>query len=887
MYAKCGSLIKAQQVFAKLHVRNVVCWNALISAFVKHGHNEEALCLFDQMCLDYVSPDAVTFIHSLKACANTGAIEKAFEIHEHVESKGLLKSALMVGNALVDTFAKLGLFHKAEQVFSSLLIQDAVSWNSLITGYIEHGYGAKAVECYEHMQDANVVPNLVTFICALKAFSSMGAPDKGLDTHCEIERLGLLQKESSFGNILVDMYAQGGWLSRAKEVFDKLPARNIVAWNALIAGCAEYGKGNDALKYYEEMKHLEIVPDAITVVSSLRSCGLIGALDKGREIHAEIERRGTFKYNQVVGNALIDFYAKCNMLGVAHEVFEGLVFRDVISWNMLIAGYVEHGFYEEALKYLDDMQLQGVYPDSITFIYSLKACNSEATVDKAKYIHTELERKNLLETEPVVGNALVDIYCKIGLLRRAHEVFDVLPARDHFSWNTLLAGYVEHGGYEDALDLFKFMQSQQVPPDEVTFVCGLKACASIKALFEGINMHVEIERRGLLVSNHPIGSSLIDMYGKCGVITKAKEVLDRLPLRDSISWNALLAGYTEQGSAEETLKCLGQMRLEGIPLNVPAVVCSLRACASIGSTSLSEGLLTEIKQKRFLERNYLVSSTLVDMCVKCGSVAKAREVFDQLLVRDVVSWNILMAGYAEIGHIDEALACFDQMQFEGVAPDAVTYINSLKTFATMGATEKGQEMHTEIVMKGLLEKELSLGNTMIFLYSKCGAVTMARQVFATLNVRDIVSWNTLLAGYAQVGQNGYLFSTFNSMVSHNVKPDVITFVIMLNACSRSSLFSTSQSYFEAMSKDYGVFPCLEHHSCMVDLFGRAGQLDEAAAIIEKMPISPNVVVWHSLLYACKSWGNVQVGNQAFTQAANIDDQDGASNVLSSRIQVES
>ncbi|KAH7440130.1 hypothetical protein KP509_04G092900 [Ceratopteris richardii] len=266
------------------------------------------------------------------------------------------------------------------------------------------------------IRDANVVPNLVTFYLCLESLQEHGALDKDLDTHCEIERLGLLQKESSFGNILVDMYAQGGWLSRAKEVFENNQARDIVALDVLSAGYAENGKGNDALKYYEEMKHLEIVLDAVIVVSSLRSCGLIGALYKGREIHAEIERRGTVKYNQLVGNTLIDFYGKCDMLGVTPEVFEGLAFRDVISWNMLIAGYVEHGYYEEALKYLSDMQLQGVYPDSITFIYSLKACNSEATVDKTRYIHTELERKNLLETEPVVENALVDMYGNIGLL---------------------------------------------------------------------------------------------------------------------------------------------------------------------------------------------------------------------------------------------------------------------------------------------------------------------------------------------------------------------------------------------------------------------------------------------------------------------------------------
>ncbi|KAI5072916.1 hypothetical protein GOP47_0013022 [Adiantum capillus-veneris] len=883
MFAKCGSLTNAQQVFVRLRIRNAVCWNALIAAFVKCGHSEQALQLFKRMQLEGISPDAVTFICSLKACANVGSADMAHDIHELIKTRGFHEGDLVVGNTLVDVFAKLGLLDKAQRLFDSLPLRDAISWNSLITGYVEHGHGDKAVECYEKMQGAGIAPNSVTYICAMKAFTSIGAPSKGLEIHGELERLGLLEQDCAFGNTLVDMYAQGGWFLKAKEVFDKLPVRDIVAWNALIAGYAEYGNGKESLNYYEQMQHERVTPDSITLVCSLKACGLVGAIDKGREIHAEIERGGLAKNNQVVGNAVVDFYAKCSMLHRAREVFDALPGRDVIAWNIMVAGYAEHGYCEEALKCLDAMQSHGVFPDNVTFVYGLKACNSEISIRRARHIHAEIERQGLLEKDPVVGNALLDMYCKFGLLSIAQELFDILPVQDHFSWNTLIAGYAEHGTGEEALDCFERMQSQGVSADAVTFLCGLKACGGVRALSKGSKMHAEIERRGLLIENHPIGSTLVDMYGKCGAIVKAQEVFDRLPFRDSIAWNALLAGYTEQGCAEGTLKCLHQMRQGGVPLNVAAVVCSLKACARIGATSEGQRLLAEIKQKRFLERNYLVSSTLVDMCVKCNSIAKAQEMFDQLLVRDVVSWNVLMTGYAENGQIDEALTCLKKMQHEGVAPDAVTYISSLKACGTMGATLKGQEIHTEIMMKGLLEREPSLGNTLIYMYSRCGAIMMAQRVFDKLMTRDVVSWNTLIAGYAQVGQNEGLFCTFSDMLGQRVKPDLITFVIVLNACSRSCLFHESHSYFEAMSTHHGIVPCLEHHSCVVDLLARAGQLDEAAAIIKKMPICPNVVVWHALLGACKSWGNVQVGSQAFRQAVDLDDQDSAAYVLWSHI----
>lgn len=875
MYAKCGFLSQARQVFDKLRVQNAVCWNALMVAYITHKHDEEALSLFNQMQFDGIPPDGASFVCALKACANIGAKDKVEEIHADIESKGVLTADRSIGNTLVAVYAKVGLLDKSRQVFDILPIRDVISWNVMITGYIEHGYGATAFECYERMQTEGITPSSVTFICALKACCSIGITEKGQEIHCEIERRGLFEEDLSLGNTLVDMYAQGGWIFRAQEVFEKLPKRDIVSWNVLMAGYAEHGHGKVALKHFVQMQHDHVVPDPVTLVCSLRACGQAGARDQGREIHAEIERRVCLKSNQYIGNALVDFYAKCGLLSIAQEIFDKLPVRDVISWNIMIAAYVEHGHYEEALQCLDDMHSEDIFPDSVTFVCGLRACNSDRVISRGGEMHAEIERKGLLGKDVTVGNALLDMYCKCCLLPKAQEVFDSIPFRDAISWNTLLAGYAEHGDGQDALEHLGLMQSQGVSPDAVTFVCGLKACGSIGAIDQGRKLHAEIERKGLLMTNYAIGSTLVDMYGKCGLVAKAQEVFDKLPVHDSVSWNALLAGYTEHGSAEETLNCLGQMRQAGVSLNVPVVVCSLKACGNIGATSEGQGLLREIQKKIFLERNYVVSSTLVGMCVKFGLLAQAQEVFDQLQVRDVVAWNVLMAGYAEHGQNEEALACLRQMQFECVAPDTVTYISSLKACSTMGANDKGQELHAEITMKGFFEREQTVGNTLLDMYAKCGSLAMAHGVFDKLRERDVVSWNTLIAGYAQFGQTETTLTTFERMLEQSVRPDVITFVIILNACSRSCLFQKSHAYFESMSKDYGIVPSIEHHSCVVDLFGRAGQLDEAAAVIEKMPLCPNLAVWHIVLGSCKRWGHTRFGNQAFKHALTLDDQESA------------
>ncbi|KAH7387985.1 hypothetical protein KP509_16G052100 [Ceratopteris richardii] len=585
-HAKCDMLGVAPKVFEGLAFRDVISWNMLIAGYVEHGYYEEALKYLDDMQLQGVYPDSITFIYSLKACNSEATVDKTRYIHTDLERKNLLKTEPVGGTSLVDI--------------------DVVAWDALIKGYLNSGQLHYAIDMYKRCERGSKSGHF--YLCP-ESLQQHGALDKDLDTHCEIERLRLLQKESSFG----------GWLSWAKEVFENLPARDIVTWNVLSARYAENGKGDDALKYYEEMKHLEIVPDAVTVVSSLRFCGLIGALDKGREIHAEIERRGTFKYNQLVGNTLIDFHAKCDMLGVAPKVFEGLDFRDVISWNMLIAGYVEHGYYEEALKYLDDMQFQGVYPDSITFIYSLKACNSEATVDKTRYIHTDLERKNLLETEPVVGTSL-----------RAHEVFDVLPARDHFLWNTLSAEYVEQSM------LYEELKHLEIVPEAVTVVSSLRFCGLIGALDKGREIHAEIERRGTFKYNQLVGNTLIDFHAKCDMLGVAPKVFEGLAFRDVISWNMLIAGYVEHGYYEEALKYLDDMRLQGVYPDSITFIYSLKACNSEATVDKTRYIHTDLERKNLLETEPVI-----------GLLQRAHEVFDVLPARDHFSWNTLSAEYVE------------------------------------------------------------------------------------------------------------------------------------------------------------------------------------------------------------------------------------------------
>eukprot|EP00250_Pteridium_aquilinum_P009322 c18595_g3_i1 orf=2-544(+) len=179
MYAKCGSLTEAQDVFDELPYRNVVSWTSLITGYVEHGHTEEALDCFERMQREGFSPDRVTFLSVLRACGSLGTVDKSQQIHAQILKCGLLERDVVVGTALVDTYGKCSLLAKAKEVFDMLRVHDVVSWNALITGYAYHGYGEEALDCFKQMQRQGVSPNRVTFASALKACGTLGASDKG------------------------------------------------------------------------------------------------------------------------------------------------------------------------------------------------------------------------------------------------------------------------------------------------------------------------------------------------------------------------------------------------------------------------------------------------------------------------------------------------------------------------------------------------------------------------------------------------------------------------------------------------------------------------------------------------------------------------------------
>ena len=291
--------------------------------------------------------------------------------------------------------------------------------------------------------------------------------------------------------------------------------------------------------------------------------GSTRAIDKGEKIHDSFFSMGVLEKDTTVGAALVDMYAKCGMLVKAKEVLMDLPARDVVSWNALVAGYVQHGQCHEALNCFEQMRKEGCCPDASTFICALKSCGSIGAIDRGKQLHDEIMDKFLLNEDIALSNALIDMYAKCGMLAQAQQLLEELPDRQLVSWNALISGYAQHGHGHEAWNCFTQMQSEGLCPSVVTFVCILKACGSVNGIDKGRQIHNMIVGTCLL-ENNVLGNALVDMYVKCGVAAKAREVLEMLPVRDAISWNTLISGYVQQEQSHEALKCFQKMSTLGL-----------------------------------------------------------------------------------------------------------------------------------------------------------------------------------------------------------------------------------------------------------------------------------------------------------------------------------
>ncbi|KAI5068694.1 hypothetical protein GOP47_0017039 [Adiantum capillus-veneris] len=667
---------------------------------------------------------------------------------------------------------------------------------------------------------------------------------------------------------LIRLFSSCGSLPEAADVFEQVKKPTGFTWNAIITAHAKLGDGMHALDLYSRMLQWGQQPDKVTFLSVLRACSNAGALVAGRSIHAQIIVSDTH-LDLVLGNTLVDMYAKCGSLEEAQNVFRMVPGRNVVSWDAIIGGYAQQGNGTMALQLFHEMQQEGIQPDRVTFLGVLRACSCLDTMRDGVLIHDQIIRGGL-ESDVTVASTLVDMYSKCGCLEEARVVFDTMPSPSLVSWGCMISGYAQYGQGLAALQVFEIMEMKGLRSDKYIYSGVLKACGLVQDTLKGRLIHERVVR-ARLESGEVVGNTLADMYAKCGSLTEAQKVFDNLALRNSAAWGSMITGYAEFGDGFSALKVFAKMQHVGIQPGRITYLCVVKACSS-GQDKQAGKLIYHGVYENSFEQDIQIGSALVDMFAKGSEMEEARHVFDRLQERNVVTWGAMLTGYAQQDLFLPTLELYEELQLEEIEPNRVIFFSTLKACCSTGTWGLGGIIHSHI-LRSNLETDQTLGNALVDMYARCGNLQEARSVFEKLLSRDVVSYSAMITGYAERGDCGMALDCLEGMCKQGLKPDVMIFTTALAACSHAGLVDEAYSLFNRMRVDYGIVPDMGHFTCMIDLLGNGGQLREAEALIDTMHISPDSAIWRSLLTSSRIYKDVELGRKCFDHAIRLDPDD--------------
>ncbi|KAJ9154384.1 hypothetical protein P3X46_027726 [Hevea brasiliensis] len=610
----------------------------------------------------------------------------------------------------------------------------------------------------------------------------------------------------------------------------------------------------------------------LALVSALKFCSTHLAIYQGQQIHCLVLKSG-LDSNTFIHNSLISLYAKCGILADANSLFESCASSDPVPYNIMIAGYVKSGKLDDARK-----------------------------------------------------------------------LFEVMPTKGCVSYTTMMMGFVQNDCWIDAIGLYKQMRNVGVVPNEVTLATLISASSHlgeiwgcrmlhglvIKMMFSGfvlistnlLHMYCVcssiVEARALFDEmperNMVSWNVMLNGYSKAGFIDLAKEVFERIPCKDVVSWCTIIDGYVRVGKLSEAFITYRSMVSTGLGPNDIMMVDLISACGRTMAIGMGQQLHSTIV-KVGLDCYDFVQATVIHFYAACGMINEAclqfgmgskdnvaswnaliagfirnrmidqaRQLFNEMPERDVFSWSTMISGYTQNEQPNLALELFHGMVASGIQPNEVTMVSVLSAIAALGTLKEGRWAH-EYLRDNSIPISDNLSAAIIDMYAKCGSINTALEVF--YGVRDKAStvspWNAIICGLAMHGHAKLSLKIFSDLERRHIKLNAITFIGVLSACCHAGLVELGERYFMSMKSVHNINPDIKHYGCMVDLLGRVGRLEEAEEMIKSMPMKADVVIWGTLLSACRTHGNVDVGERAAENLARLEPSHGASRVLLSNI----
>ncbi|KAF7151498.1 hypothetical protein RHSIM_Rhsim02G0027300 [Rhododendron simsii] len=671
---------------------------------------------------------------SFRQCKNMKEVK---QLHAQVTKKGLSNSRSSGITKLISLCAEIAtpesleyakkayeLFEGDESNRVSLYMR-----NSLIRGYSAAGFCDEAILLYAQMVESGVNPDHFTFPFVLSGCTKGAAFLEGIQVHGSVVKLGF-EGDLFIQNCLIHLYAECGEIDFGKKVFDKMSERNIVSWTSLICGCTRRDRPEEAVSLFFEMVKAGIKPNSVTLVCAISACAKLRDLDLGKRICAYIGQQGL--NNTVLVNALIDMYMKCGAMDRAKSLFDECIDKNLVLYNMILSNYVHQGMESEALAILVEMLQQGLQPDRVTMLSALSASGQSGDFAFGRQCHCYVMR-NGLEGWESVSNAIIDMYANCGKQDLACRVFDLMSTKSVVSWNSLIVGFVRNGDvdsawglfnqmletdlvtwntmmgalvqeslFEDAIELFRVMQSEGIKADKLTMVSVASACGYLGALDLAKWTYSYIEKFGI---HHDLklDTALVDMFARCGDTKSAMLVFNKIQNRDVSAWTSAIGAMAMEGNGIRALKIFNEMTNQGVKPDAVVFVAVLTACSHGGLVEQGMQIFRSMKESYGITPQIVHYGCIVDLLGRAGLLSDALDLINGMPMEpNKVVWGALLAACRTQKDTQMATYVAERMN-ESAQERSGTHVLLSNIYASAGKWTDVARVRLQMKEKGLLK----------------------------------------------------------------------------------------------------------------------------------------------------------------------------------------
>nr|XP_043629822.1 pentatricopeptide repeat-containing protein At4g30700 [Erigeron canadensis] len=536
---------------------------------------------------------------------------------------------------------------------------------------------------------------------------------------------------------------------------------------------------------------------------------------------------------------------------------------DLFLYNVIIRSYsINNQHFNSLSVYRKLRENLDLKPDSFTYSFVISAASKLKFKNLGLMLHGQAIVSGV-GLELFVGSSIVDMYLNFGDLGYAYKVFDKMSQRDTVLCNTLISGCVKNGCFDEAVLVFKDMVLNGVGFDSTSFAAVITAAVDLNDLKLGMAIQGLSVKFGFYSDVHVV-TGFISLYAKCGDMLTAKWLFQQIEKADVIAYNAMISGFSCNGEMENAVGLFTELLVLQKRVSSSTIVGLIPVLYPFDYSSLMSTIHSFCVKSNLVSKTS-VATALITVYSRLNEIDSARNLFDETTDKTLAAWNAMISGYAQNGVVYKAVELFQDMKKLNVLPNPTTITSILSACAQLSSYSLGKWVH-DIATKESFESNVYVSTALIDMYAKCGRIEEARKVFDTMTEKNPVTWNAMISGYGLHGQAHEALKIFNEMVDSKVPLSGVSFVSILYACSHAGFVKEGENIFNSMVEDHGFEPLPEHYACMVDLYGRAGELQKALTFINTMPVEPGLPIWGALLSACKTHKNTNTDITKFVSA---------------------